>query len=719
MAVMGLGGQAQEPPGPLTEIDRALAAAEESLRAGELQIAESRYRAVLFDAWMASGALHVAAGRLADAAEAYRHASRSVVDADDAFRSLALVQLQAGQTAEAVILLTRLSTRAPGDVLSRRILAQALVANGQPEEAVQTLEEGLAASPEDPEIAFVLASGYLQLGKVEAADRLFQQVVSARPIPQTWVLIGRTYRDFRMYDRAREALSNALEQDDRTRRAHYYLGTIAAMSEGVLRLDEAIREFREELKIAPDDVAASLRLGMALVEARREEEALPPLERVARTQPSDVALLYLGRCQMALDRPTAAAESFRRALELASADGEESLRVRNIHYQLALALRATGASAEAERHFAAAKEASARRAETEREQLARYLADAPEPEADRAAGTTIESPLAVLSPAARAELEVRLRTVIARAYLNLGIMKAQAQEFAAAADLLEQGAAVSPEFPRMQYSLGVARFNAQQYDRAADALSRALDADPRNADLRRMLALAYLNAGAYAEAASLLADDPAAAADPSLQYAYGLALARSDRSAEAEAVFTQLLSKHGDRAEIHVLLGQAHAQQGDFEAAVRSLEHARRLQPDVADASGTLGLIYLKQGKLADAAAALREELQANPSNVAARHTLATVLELDGQSDEAIALLRTVLGQQPRYSNARYLLGKILLARGDAEDALPHLEAAVRLSPDEASYHYQLAQGYLKLGRRELADRHLAMFREIKDRRRE
>ncbi len=72
-----------------------------------------------------------------------------------------------------------------------------------------------------------------------------------------------------------------------------------------------------------------------------------------------------------------------------------------------------------------------------------------------------------------------------------------------------------------------------------------------------------------------------ASADPSLQYTYGLALVRSDRARDAEAVFTRMLADHGDRAEVHVILGQAHAQQGNFEAAVQDLERARGIKADV------------------------------------------------------------------------------------------------------------------------------------------
>lgn len=699
----------------LAPVDRAMALAEASLPAGELQIAESQYRAAAFEAWMIAGALHIADGRLADARDAFEHATRSVADAHAAFRSLALVHMEMREPSAAIAILTSLSRRAPGDTATRRLLAQVLTANGQPEEAIHVLEEAQAAAPGDAEISFLLAAGYLRVSKPEAARQLFEKVVAARPIPQTWVLIGRIYRDFHLFDSARAALNKALEQDPSTRRAHYYLGTLALLSEGDARLEEAIREFRAELRLAPDDPVANLRLGMALADARRESEALAPLTAAVGLMPSAVGFHHLGRCQLAVGRADDAVTSLRRALDLAAAGGDDESRMRRIHYQLALALRQSGAAGEADAHFAAAKEGSERQADAERERLARYLDDAPELEPDAAVRLALESPLAGLTPAVRDTIARGVTTALARAYLNLGVMRAQARQFSRAAEFLEQAASVDPDFLQVQYSLGAARFNAGQYDKAAAALARALTADPSNADMRRMLALAHFNAGAYGPAADLLADDPRRSADPSLQYAYGLALVRSDRAIEAEAVFTRLITDHANRADLHVILGQAHAQQGDFGAAAQALERARQLAPDVADANATLGLIHLKQGKLAEAAAALREELRINPGNLHARHTLAAVLDLDGQPDEAIALLRAVLREQPGFSDARYLLGKILLAGGDANGAVPHLEAAVRLSPEDASYHYQLAQGYRRLGRTALADKHVALFQALKD----
>ena len=700
-------------------LDRTIATAEDNLRIGERQTAESYYRTALLQAWMMLGAVRVTTGRLQEAREAFERASSSAIENRAALQSLAIVQLQMGEGDAAVEILTRMASRAPRDVQLRLSLAEALVATGKPAQAAQELDEALATTPADPEILFALASAYLRVKKVEAAETLFARVVKARPLPETHVLIGRTYRDFAYYDRARSALRAALRLDPRVRRAHYYLGTSAILEEGVVRLDEAITEFRKELQIAPGDTLATLRLGVVLVEARRYEEAMPLLERAVRepTPPYD-AWLYLGRSQLATGRAAEAVASLRRALDGAGRTGSASgadARSRYVRYQLATALRATGASAEAEREFAEAQRLSAEQLDSARDQLASYMADT----AETAAATSRPLPLGIggfeaLTESDRTAIEARLVATLARTYLNLGIIHAQAARFARAAELFELAAGIDPAFPQTQYSLGVAYFNAEQYEKAVPALRRATEQQPQNADTRRMLALALLNAGDYAAAADLLRADPKLPADPSLQYAFGLALVRSDRAEEAERIFSRVLAEHPDVPELNVVIGQIHAARGDFPAAVASLRRALDLRPDVPEANASLGDIYLRQGDFRAATEALRAELAHRPGNVQARQTLATVLDLDGKSEEAVRELRRIVAVKPNYADARYLFGKILLARGDEAEAIAHLEVAGRLAPADANIQYQLGLAYQRLGRTELAARAFEAYKRLK-----
>jgi len=318
----------------------------------------------------------------------------------------------------------------------------------------------------------------------------------------------------------------------------------------------------------------------------------------------------------------------------------------------------------------------------------------------------------------RARVSEHIRATLPRIYLNIGIVYVQTGRFDRAAESFEETLQIDPGFPQGQYSLGVAYFNDRQYDKAIGPLSRALEQQPGNADARRMLALACFNADQYARAADLLRDDPARASNPSLQYAYGLALVRSDRAQQAQETFARLLAEHPDVPEINVVLGQAYAAQGDYDAAVTSLRRAIDLKSDVADANAALGVIYLKQGRLAASADALRAELASHPQDVKARYTLATVLDLDGHTDEALKELGSIVAAKPAYAEARYLLGKILLARGSPSDAIVHLEMAARLSPDDPIVHYQLGLAYQRLGKADLAAREFETFQRLKDKRR-
>jgi tetratricopeptide (TPR) repeat protein len=535
--------------GPADALDGFLAQAEVSLAAGETQIAESHYRSAVGEGFLLLGSLDASEGRLEAARDSFKSATVATADARQATQHLAMALLELGESKEAVTLMTHLATRNARDMGIRRLLAQALILAGRPGEALQELEEAHTAAPDDLETTYVLAAGYVRMKKLPQAQALFAELARQRPIAATHVLIGRTYRDYGEYALARVALKQALALDPRARRAHYYLGMVAAI-EDLASLDVAISEFQQELKVAPDDPPTNLSLGLALVMARRYEEALPALQKAVRWQPPQAsAFHFLGRCLVALDRPAEAKAALTRALELAERRGREDSQLRNIHYQLGLALRALGEAEPAAAHFAEAERLTARLADDARESLDRYLRDAAEPLPPLGVPMLDTGAFASLSAEERASLRARARAAITRAAFNLGVLQTQGGRFGQAAAEFEKAAALDPGFPQLQYSLGVSWFNAQQPRKAAAPLARALEVTPGDQNLRRMLALASLEADEPARAAELLETDPGRDGDPSLQYAYALALVRSGRAAQAEPVFRRLLAQHGDTDE--------------------------------------------------------------------------------------------------------------------------------------------------------------------------
>lgn len=677
--------------------------AEASLQRGDFPAAEREYRTALFEGFRLLGVLDGLAGRGPEAREALEAAAEYSGDAPASLLALATAELQVGDAAPALVALRAVVAKEPANGPALRLLARALVATNDIEAGLAALAESARHSGDDPELAFHLGTDYLRLKKPDAAAPLFAAVLAARPIPQSHVLIGRAYRDASEYERATGALRAALAQDPRVRHAHYYLGMILRSDPktGPGHLDKAIAEFREELKLAPQDPLTNDQLGLALLESERFDAALPALETAVRGDARPLYVYHLGRALLGLERTGDAIAQFKRALELASPQEPE---LEKFHFQLGLALRKQGDLEGASVQFAEAKRVAA----------ANDTSPGTGPTASVA--PLIEtSSLGELPGPAREDLKRRVSSTLARACLNLGVMRAQAEQFEAAADFLARAAVLDPSLPQVQASLGIAYFNSRQFSKATAALEKAMAANPNDAGVRRMLAMAWLNTQAFAKAAELLQDDPQREADATLDFAYAMALVKSERGEEAEPIFARLLARHGSSPELSVLVGQAHAQQGDYDGAIATLQHALAMKPDVAEANGTLGVIYLKQGKLPEAEAAFEAELRTHPDDILTRHNLGNVLDLQGRPREALVALRAVLATRPTFVDSRYMVGKILLGQGQAAEAIVELKTAAEQAPGDANIHYQLAQAYQKAGDATLAEQEFEAYRKLKD----
>lgn len=709
---------------PIADLNRAVQEAERALARQEFQIAESRYRTVLFEGWVLLGGLAERSGDLAGARSAYEAAIASAADVRRARIALARLLAQMEEFDRAEALLRLLIAQDKNDFEARRLMSDTLADAGRVEESILELEQLVSKNPQDLETAYYLATAYLAQERPVEAGFLLERLAEEIPTPQTHILIGRTYRDYKYFDRSRRAFEAALELDPRVPRANYYLGTVDLKDQGHQLMQSAIAYFERELEINPGEPMASLSLGITLAEDRRFEQAIPHLELAsAKPELRLEASRFLGECLAAVGRTDDAIAALRRGLEAAEEEvGDRPIAelsqhtaslISRLHFQLGQALRRTGEREAAAVHFDAAKEYHSRMSESARETLSDYLANEPATHGRVEFAPPAADALEIDSEKVR-EMTASITDALVGAYLNLGVLEARESRPARAADLFQQAADLDPRAERVQYSLGVARFNAGQFEQAAEPLTRALEARPGDAQLQQMLALARFNSGDYAQAVEILERTPARSSDRRLQYLYGVALVRSRRAVEAETVFAELLERNADWPELNVVLAQAHAQQGDFAAAVALLERALALDPDVAEAHATLGEIHMRKGELAAAEKELVSELRAHPRDTRAMYTLATVLDQAQKPTEAMTLLESLLELEPRLGKARYLLGKILLAQGAHQDALEQLQAAVGLAPEDASIRYQLGQAYQKLGRAEEARREFDAYRQYK-----
>jgi predicted O-linked N-acetylglucosamine transferase (SPINDLY family) len=167
------------------------------------------------------------------------------------------------------------------------------------------------------------------------------------PDPRRLHALGNEHRQAGRLADAIRAYRDALRMAPDSVASLYNLGTCLADTGA---REEALGCFRRVAELEPGDAPARFHLGRLSIEAGAHEAALKPLERATSIEPRNALFrLYLGMAQAGADRVEAAAASFRAALELEPGYADA-------HYNLGNALRMLSRPAEALAQYRAALE---------------------------------------------------------------------------------------------------------------------------------------------------------------------------------------------------------------------------------------------------------------------------------------------------------------------------------------------------------------------------
>ncbi len=243
-------------------------------------------------------------------------------------------------------------------------------------------------------------------------------------------------------------------------------------------------------------------------------------------------------------------------------------------------------------------------------------------------------------------------------------------------------------FPTRDFSLDMrflraveAAIQAQDIPRAVAMARQGLADGLVHPMLLNLRAFSYENEGRNDDAlrdlhhAAEIAPD-----DPTVQNAYGLILARMQKTSQAIAAFERTIRLAPDFPQAHFNLGWAKETTGDLVGGQKSLEDAVSLKPDFADAWARLAQIAFRRGDFAKATEWAERALSADPKQNFALNTLAqTALALgdfDG-ADSALARALSDPGILPlNRTQARSIQGDLLHARGRFAEAFAAYKAA-------------------------------------------
>lgn len=662
----------------------------------------------------------VRAGQRKRAAEILAE-SITIHDSAEARTSLALIHMQLGEIEDGINQARYALHLEPKNADALDTLAKLLYLKADYAAALPVLERLFGMKP-DFDAAYTLGMTYLQLKQLDRAKLLFEEMLTAvTKKASLHMLLGKAFEDTNYPLEAEREFRTAIKADPKMTGAHFYLGFTILQHGGSERLEEAGREFDLELKMSPRDPFPNFFAGVVASSAADHPKAIRFLQIAVRLKPNlGPAFLFLGQSQMEVGDHVAAEKNLRTAIALNDDPSKNSFQIRRAYFLLGRLQTKLGRKAEGEKNLAKAQELQGQLLESARDDIRRVfdgIVSAAKP-LDAAAVDT-PKPASTLTPAEALALKrsiERLRSIVAQAYHNIGVIESQNGRLDRSIEKFASASAWRKDFPGLDRNWGIVLFRANEFDKAVVPLARHLTAQPSDILVRRMLGVSYYFSRNYGSAvAALKPIESAIVDDPEQAYFYGIALIQLQRHPEANAVFLRIADRHSRSAQAQYYAGQGLVLSGSLEKAAFHFKTASKIDPAMRSAHYNAGQALIRMNRLGDAEFEFREELRLDPSNVFAKYHLAyTLLERKIGGDEAVKLLREAIDTKYDYADARYQLGKVLIERDAIDEAIEQLQTAAVLEPKKDYIQYQLSVALRKASRIDEADKALKLYTDLK-----
>ena len=684
---------------------------------GDQARALAEYKAFLAEAFRRVGDAWAAAGDMKQAGDYLSDALKLAPDDPNILVDRASAYLEEGKFPEAKSAAEKALRPGPTNVRAEYVIARAFFEEGKYEEAKEHLEKAVVASP-TLEIGYALGATYLNLKDLTRARLLFDEMITGLgDTPGLRLLIARAYRETEYWDEAVAELKKAAAKYPKAPQIHYFLGLAYLGRDNDAGIPAAIVEFRAELKNNPDDARTHYLLGYSLFKQHDVPAAETELLRTTALDPQNAdAWIYLGQLYAENNRQKDAETVLRKGLAMVKDDSMGSM-VDRAHYTLARILLDSGRREEGLKELAASEQIRKQRLQR---QIAQQQAASDAPDLKAAELSSTEDKKGTPEQRAKAQAYIdQLRPAMADAFNNLGVGAASQKDFAAAVTYFQKAAGWDPALENVDRNLGMAAFYGGQYQDAVVPLERHLQHHSDDLRARAALGLSYFSLENYAKTLQTLQPIQLEVnGDEGLSSAYSLSLVKTGKYDEGMQRLKTLENAHPNSADVHLLLGEAYAEQKIYATAIEEFHRALALDPNAGHTHFLLGLALIHQGSLADAIPELRTALRLNPADVAAKYHLAFSLAQTQQKEEAQKLLLQVIQQDAHHADAYYQLGKLQLEDGEPKQAIANLETASKLSPESEYMHYQLAMAYRRDSRTEDAEREMKLYEALKDQRR-
>jgi protein O-GlcNAc transferase len=182
-------------------------------------------------------------------------------------------------------------------------------------------------------------------------------------------------------------------------------------------------------------------------------------------------------------------------------------------------------------------------------------------------------------------------------------------------------------------------------------------------------------------------------------FAEGVALHRAGRLADAEALYRRALESDQAHFEARHHLGIVHYQRGEHIAAIRQIDAALQLNPDVAAAHNNRGVALAALLRGEEALASYDRAIALAPGYVDAWINRGNALKELGRFELALASYDKAIALAPSQAIALAKRGNVLQGLQRFEDAVESYDRAIALKPEYSEAHNNRGSALVQLGR--------------------
>ncbi len=460
------------------------------------------------------------------------------------------------------------------------------------------------------------------------------------------------------------------------------------------RYPEAIRAFKEALRLKPGLFTSNLGLGMSLFRYSSFEEAVVPLKAAHDLNPADPqGMFFLGSTYLSLERFEEAVPLFLQLVRVSPQDQDAlyalTLAAEKLYVECFVSLARLYPESARAHQIQAQRLAISRKWDEAIAEFQKALAASPRLEQVHLAIGDIYAKQG-LQAQAGAEYEKELAINPFEPLARAGLEKVTRTEFTsrgAPVAARSSSATVAPDSSRLEFLV-----QSRQCPEALALMNAIPEGGSSPAIPWQWKVQCLLELGDFDSLINALAKTRS----DDVEALYWKGLAMQQLTFQTYEPLTHL--EH-DSARVHELTGRLAAESDDELAALREFRLAEARDPDLPGIHYAIGHILMRNRQLQNAVSEFLAELKADPYNPVVQCELGSAYLNLRKPDEGIPLLEAGLERRPDLVDAHRDLGRAYGQKGNWEKAITQFQVVAAARPDDYSIHMLLGDAYRKLGR--------------------